>query len=78
MVRSVVIGLSDSRAERQGAKLTLDHAEDPMDAPSVFNFFLPAYSPPGAITEESSMAPPRRAGRSCHETRGSLQSLAAG
>jgi uncharacterized protein (DUF1800 family) len=36
---------------------TLDHGQDPMDAPSVFNFFLPGYSPPGPITRLGLVAP---------------------
>ena len=38
-------------------QFTLDHVEDPMDAPSVFNFFLPAHSPPGPITQAGLVAP---------------------
>jgi uncharacterized protein (DUF1800 family) len=36
---------------------TLDHAQEPMKAPSVFNFFLPIHSPPGAITQAGLAAP---------------------
>jgi uncharacterized protein (DUF1800 family) len=36
---------------------TYNHGQDPMDAPSVFNFFLPGYSPPGPITEAALVAP---------------------
>ena len=35
----------------------LDHLQDPMNAPSVFNFFLPAHSPPGPITQQGLVAP---------------------
>lgn len=38
-------------------QFTMDHAQDPMSAPSVFNFFLPAHSPPGPITEAGLVAP---------------------
>jgi uncharacterized protein (DUF1800 family) len=38
-------------------QFSLDHLEDPMDAPSVFNFFLPVYSPPGPVTEMGLVAP---------------------
>jgi uncharacterized protein (DUF1800 family) len=34
-----------------------DHLQDPMNSPSVFNFFLPAHSPPGAITQTGHVAP---------------------
>ena len=30
---------------------TLDHIEEPLKSPSVFNFYLPTYSPPGPITD---------------------------
>jgi uncharacterized protein (DUF1800 family) len=36
---------------------TLDHNEEPLKSPSVFNFYLPAYSPPGPITERNLAAP---------------------
>lgn len=36
---------------------TLDHVQEPMKAPSVFNFFLPSYSPPGALAESGLVAP---------------------
>ena len=39
------------------SQFTLDHGEDPMDSPSVFNFFLPTYSPPGPITDLGLVAP---------------------
>ena len=38
-------------------QFTLDHLQDPLNAPSVFNFFLPAYSPPGAVTQAGLVAP---------------------
>jgi len=38
-------------------QFTLDHGQDPMNAPSVFNFFLPAHSPPGPITQMGLVAP---------------------
>ncbi|HTD66291.1 MAG TPA: DUF1800 family protein, partial [Candidatus Limnocylindria bacterium] len=38
-------------------QFTLDHQQDPMNAPSVFNFFLPAHSPPGPITQLGLVAP---------------------
>ena len=38
-------------------QFTLDHGQDPMNAPSVFNFFLPAHSPPGPITQLGLVAP---------------------
>lgn len=38
-------------------QFTLDHMQDPMNAPSVFNFFLPAHSPPGPITQLGLVAP---------------------
>lgn len=38
-------------------QFTLDHGQDPLNAPSVFNFFLPAHSPPGAITQSGLVAP---------------------
>ena len=38
-------------------QFTLDHMQDPMSAPSVFNFFLPAHSPPGPITQQGLVAP---------------------
>lgn len=38
-------------------QFTLDHGQDPMNAPSVFNFFLPAHSPPGPITQQGLVAP---------------------
>ncbi len=38
-------------------QFTLDHGQDPLDAPSVFNFFLPTHSPPGPITQAGLVAP---------------------
>lgn len=38
-------------------QFNLDHMQDPMNAPSVFNFFLPGHSPPGPITEQGYVAP---------------------
>ncbi len=38
-------------------QFSLDHLQDPMNAPSVFNFFLPAHSPPGPITQMGLVAP---------------------
>lgn len=38
-------------------QFSLDHFQDPMNAPSVFNFFLPAHSPPGPITQLGLVAP---------------------
>lgn len=38
-------------------QFTLDHGQDPLNAPSVFNFFLPAHSPPGPITQLGLVAP---------------------
>ena len=38
-------------------QFALDHLQDPLNAPSVFNFYLPNYSPPGRITELGLMAP---------------------
>ncbi len=35
----------------------LDHAQQPFNSPSVFNFYLPGYSPPGALTEAGLVAP---------------------
>ena len=35
----------------------LDHVEEPMKAPSVFNFYLPSYSPPGPLAEAGLSAP---------------------
>ncbi len=38
-------------------QFSIDHFQDPMNAPSVFNFFLPAHSPPGPITQAGLVAP---------------------
>ena len=38
-------------------QFTLDHLQDPMSAPSVFNYFLPAHSPPGVVTQSGLVAP---------------------
>ena len=38
-------------------QFVLDHLQDPMNAPSVFNFFLPSHSPPGPITQQGLVAP---------------------
>ena len=38
-------------------QFSLDHMQDPMNAPSVFNFFLPGHSPPGPVTEAGLVAP---------------------
>ncbi|WP_157211146.1 DUF1800 family protein [Verrucomicrobium spinosum] len=38
-------------------QFSTDHMQDPMNAPSVFNFFLPNHSPPGPITQEGLVAP---------------------
>lgn len=35
----------------------LDHVEEPMKAPSVFNFYLPSYVPPGALAQAGLVAP---------------------
>lgn len=36
---------------------SLDHVQEPMKAPSVFNFFLPTYAPPGALSQSGLVAP---------------------
>ncbi len=36
---------------------TLDHVQEPMKAPSVFNYFLPNYAPPGVLVEAGLVAP---------------------
>ncbi|MEI6533856.1 MAG: DUF1800 family protein [Verrucomicrobiaceae bacterium] len=38
-------------------QFVLDHLQDPMNSPSVFNFFLPAHSPPGPLTQQGLVAP---------------------
>ena len=35
----------------------LDHVQEPMKAPSVFNFYLPTYSPPGLLAQAGLVAP---------------------
>jgi uncharacterized protein (DUF1800 family) len=35
----------------------LDHVEQPLNSPSVFNFYLPTYSPPGTLTQAGLVAP---------------------
>ncbi|MEY3897838.1 MAG: hypothetical protein RLZZ214_3359 [Verrucomicrobiota bacterium] len=35
----------------------LDHAQEPMKAPSVFNFYLPTHSPPGPLADAGLVAP---------------------
>lgn len=35
----------------------LDHSEEPMKAPSVFNYYLPTYSPPGVLAQSGLVAP---------------------
>ena len=39
------------------SQFTLDHLQDPMSPPSVFNFFLPTHSPPGPLTQLGLVAP---------------------
>lgn len=36
---------------------TLDHVEEPMKSPSVFNFYLPSYTPPGILAQSGLVAP---------------------
>ncbi len=36
---------------------TLDHVQEPLKSPSVFNFFLPNYTPPGALAQAGLVAP---------------------
>ena len=38
-------------------QMNLAHAQDPLNAPSVFNYFLPSHSPQGALTEAGKVAP---------------------
>ncbi len=38
-------------------QFSFDHLQDPMSAPSVFNFYLPAHTPPGPLTQLGSPAP---------------------
>ena len=35
----------------------LDHVEEPFNSPSVFNFYLPTYMPPGPLAEAGLVAP---------------------
>lgn len=35
----------------------LDHVEEPMKSPSVFNFYLPSYAPPGELVQQGLVAP---------------------
>ena len=35
----------------------IDHVEEPFKSPSVFNFYLPTYAPPGALTQAGVVAP---------------------
>jgi uncharacterized protein (DUF1800 family) len=35
----------------------LDHSQEPMKAPSVFNFYLPTYTPPGPLADAGLVAP---------------------
>ena len=35
----------------------MDHVQEPFKAPSVFNFYLPTYAPPGALTQAGLVAP---------------------
>ena len=35
----------------------LDHAQEPLKAPSVFNFYLPTYTPPGSLANANLVAP---------------------
>jgi uncharacterized protein (DUF1800 family) len=34
-----------------------DHVEEPLNSPSVFNFFLPGYTPPGLLAQNGLVAP---------------------
>lgn len=38
-------------------QFSFHHMQDPMNSPSVFNFFLPGHSPPGALTQQRLVAP---------------------
>ncbi|MEQ1751339.1 MAG: DUF1800 family protein, partial [Prosthecobacter sp.] len=38
-------------------QFVLDHMQDPMNSPSVFNFFLPNHSPPGPLSQQVFVAP---------------------
>lgn len=35
----------------------LDHVQEPLNAPSVFNYYLPTYSPPGALAQAGLVSP---------------------
>lgn len=35
----------------------LDHVHEPLNAPSVFNYYLPTYSPPGALAQAGLVSP---------------------
>jgi len=36
---------------------TLDHVQEPLKSPSVFNFYLPSYAPPGVLTQAGLVSP---------------------
>jgi uncharacterized protein (DUF1800 family) len=36
---------------------TMDHFQEPLKAPSVFNYYLPTYTPPGALAQAGLVAP---------------------
>jgi uncharacterized protein (DUF1800 family) len=36
---------------------TMDHMQEPLKAPSVFNYYLPTYTPPGALQQAGLVAP---------------------
>ncbi len=61
VARVVNLAHAFNAASRSGWYLldqfTLDHLQDPMNAPSVFNFFLPNHSPPGPLSEGGWVAP---------------------
>jgi uncharacterized protein (DUF1800 family) len=38
-------------------QFVLDHMQDPMNSPSVFNYFLPNHSPPGPLSQQGYVAP---------------------
>lgn len=38
-------------------EFNLDHAQQPLNAPSVFNFFLPSYTPPGVLAQAGLVGP---------------------
>jgi hypothetical protein len=35
----------------------LDHKQEPLKSPSVFNFYLPTYAPPGVLSQSNLVAP---------------------